>query len=726
MAIFNKEYRLCLLIFNFKGCTIKYKYISLKEGIRVKKILAVLLSALMIFSVMSIGVVATEEKVPIVILQGYSGPDLAYADAYGNPIIENGEVKLAWPLDFSKLGDDVLALLADVTLNQADIVDELAKKMKEYLAPIGMNPDGTSKNNLVPYPSGAAATRASTLIENDMEEYIPEATVAEMAMEEVGAENVFGFTFDWRKSQVDYAAALDKYIQEVKELTGSDKVDIYGLSHGGQYGTTYLYYYGYKGDVRNVMFGNPATLGTSVCGSLFTGEKLDVNLESVIEYIEHGFEHEKDWEWLLTLLYTLDETLVDAANEVITDPELWQGIISIPSLWDFVPYNYFEEALEYTGLNLVDNQKLYVDTVKYHNDISNGGLNLSNAISDVQVAGTKVGYVVGTGYDSINGYYNADVVIDTYLSSGNATCMPLGETFEAGYEKAGTVCANPNHYHISPEFDIDASTGVSPDTTWYVRGQGHGMIMHDDYTVNLVHDFLWGDLEDVFTTKAYPQFNFSNNPDAIVYAKFDNTSAGYHTTKDTALELKNLSAKSNIQILSIEAVGADIRFDYDAGMTVKQNETVTIGITDNDYDGQAVPFAINVTYRIRNTQSTIATATLGFTPLTNQQAIKYKYLLDDGVELPELDEEPNSNIVPDGSDDVVGGDEGNNDVTPPAGDDTSTGGSVGDSTGGDVIGDIPNTSRSYKSSVAVFATAALVGAGVVGAGIAIKRKRDEE
>ncbi len=692
-----------------------------------KKVLAILLSALMLFSVMSIGVVAAEEeKVPVVILQGYSGPDLAFADADGNPIIENGEVKLAWPLDFSKLGEEVVALLADVTLNQADIVEELAKKMKEYLAPIGMNPDGTSKNDLVPYPSGAAATRASTLIENDMEEYIPERVVADMAMEKVGAENVFGFTFDWRRSQVDYAVALDKYIQEVKEITGSDKVDIYGLSHGGQYGTTYLYYYGYKGDVRNVIFGNPATLGTSITGSLFTGEKLDVNLESVIEYIEHGFEHEKDWEWLLTLLYTLDETLVDAANEIVTDPELWQGIISIPSLWDFVPYNYFEEALEYTGLNLVDNQKLYVDTVKYHNDISNGGLNLSNAISDVQVAGTKVGYVVGTGYYSVNGYYNADVVIDTYLSSGNATCMPLGETFEAGYEKAGTVCANPNHYHISPEFDIDASTGVSPDTTWYVRGQGHGMIMHDDYTVNLVRDFLWGDLEDVFTSKAYPQFNYSTNPDSIVYAKFDNTSAGYHTTKDTAIELKNISAKSNIQILSIEAVGADIRFDYNAGMTVKQNETVTIGITDNDYEGQTVPFAINVTYRIRNTQSTIATATFGVTPLTNEQAIKYKYLLDDGVELPKLDEQPNSGIVPEAPEnpDDGNGDGGSGDVAPPPSGDTNTG--DGNGTGGNVSGDIPNTSRTFKSSVAVFATATLVGAGVVGAGVAIKRKRDEE
>ncbi len=705
-----------------------------------KKVLAVLLSALMLLSAMSIGVVAAEEKVPIVILQGYSGPDLAYADADGNPIVENGEVKLAWPLDFGNLGNDIMTLLADVTLNDADIVAGIVEKVREYLAPIAMNPDGTSVNTLVPYPSGAAATRASTLIENDMEEYISEAVVAEMAMAEVGAENVFSFTFDWRKSQVDYAAALDEYIQEVKALTGSSKVDIYGLSHGGQYGTTYLYYYGYKGDVRRAMFGNPATLGTTFCGSLFTGEKINVNLNDVIEYIEHGFEYEKDWEWLLDIV-TFEDILVDAANAVITDPELWQGIISIPSLWDFVPYNYFEEALEYTGLNLEDNQKTYSDTVKYHNDISNGGLNLANAISDLRVAGTRIGYVVGTGYASINGKYNSDVVIDTYLSSGNATCALFGETLPEGYEKAGTVCANPNHYHISPNFDIDASTGVSPDSTWYVSGQGHGMIMHDDYTVNLVHDFLWGDVENVFSTKTYPQFNYSSNPNEIVYAKFNNTSAGYHTTKDTALELTNISAKSNIQILYIKAEGADIDFDYSIGMTVKQNETVTIKIKDGNYDDQTVPFAVNVTYRVRNTQSTVSTKIFNFTPLSNAQAIKYKYLLDDGVELPTVDEIPNSNpsgdVVAGGGADSGSGDSGTGDGGAGAvgGGDTLGGGTIsGDAnnggatsgTGENVNGDIPNTSRVVKTSVAMLATAALVGAGVVGVSVVIKRKRDEE
>ncbi len=688
-----------------------------------KKVLAIILSALMLFSVMSIGVMAEEEeKVPVVILQGYSGPNLAYADENGEPIVENGEVKLAWPLNFDDIGTKIMGLIADVTLNQKELGEAIVDVLQEYFAPLEMNPDGTSKNNLVPYPSGAAATRASTLIENGMEEYIPEEVVAQMAIEEVGAENVFGFTQDWRQSQVDSAADLDAYIQEVKEITGSEQVDIYGLSHGGQYGTSYLYYYGYKGDVRRAMFGDPATLGTSAVGSFFTGEYVDVNLEDVIEFVEHGFEYEKDWEWLLQLL-TLDEFLVEIVNSALVNTDLLEGIVLIPSLWDFVPHNYFEEALRYVGLNAEENGSLYADTVKYHTDISNGGLNLANTLSDLKVSGMRIGYVVGSGYDSINGKYNSDILIDTYLSSGS-TCMPLGETFPEGYEKAGTVCSNPNHYHISPDFDIDASTGFMPDNTWYVRNQGHGMIMHDPYTKNLVHDFLWGDIENVFSSKAYPQFNLSQNPGEVLYARFDNTSTGYHSTVDTALEITNLSAESNIQIWAIEAVGADIDFDFDAGMTVVQGKTATIEATNNDFASAETPFAVNVRYSIMNTQLTYVDEVINFTPLTNAQVHKYEYLIDDGVALPSEDDEPTTDAptTDDSTTDEPSADAPSTDA--PSTDGTN-GGTSDDVNTENVTGDIPNTNRAPKSAAPIIAAASLVGIAGISAGAVIKRKREE-
>ena len=74
----------------------------------------------------------------------------------------------------------------------------------------------------------------------------------------------------------------------------------------------------------------------------------------------------------------------------------------------------------------------------------------------------KIGYVCGSGYDSVNGKYNSDILIDTYLSSGS-DCALANETFPSDYEQVNTVCNNTDHYHISPEFDIDASTGFLPE-----------------------------------------------------------------------------------------------------------------------------------------------------------------------------------------------------------------------------------------------------------------------
>lgn len=674
-----------------------------------KKILAVVLAVLIIISAVSMGVVAgAEEKVPVVILQGYSGPDLAYADANGEPIVdENGNVQLAWPLNFDNLGADIVKLLSDVTLNQKDLTIELAKKMKEYLSPIGMNPDGTSKNNLVPYPSGAAATRASTLIENGMEQYIPEKVVANMAIEEVGAENVFGFTFDWRRSQVDYAAALDKYIQEVKELTGSDKVDIYGLSHGGQYGTTYLYLYGDKGDVRRAMFGNPATLGTSLCGSLFTGEYLDAPLDEIIAFIEHGFEYEKDWEWIFQLLS--DDAIVDIVNGALTYPDLWNGIISIPSLWDFVPYNYFEEAINYTGLNVVDNKKLYVDTVAYHTLISNGEDALAGKLNDLTADGVRIGYVVGNGYTSPNGKYNSDILIDTYLSSGS-DCALVNETFASDYVQANTVCDNPNHYHISPQFDIDASTGFLPDSTWYVRNQGHGMIMHDEYSKNLVHDFLWGDIKNVYSSKEYPQFNMSQNNSEIIYARFDNTSSGYHSTSDTALVIKNMSVEADVVIWSISAVGADIDFEYSQGLTIPKGKVVNINAVNNDFESAETPFEVRITYSLLNTQLTYTTNAFGFTPMTDEQMEKYSYLSQVADVVPD-EEVTESTTVPD--------EETSESTTESTTEPTTV---DNENKTENVEGDIPKTNRSI--STVITALAVLAGAAIT-AGVVVKKKEDE-
>ena len=594
-----------------------------------KKILSIFIAVVMIISTFSLFAFAREEKpVPVVVLQGYSGPTLVYTDENGEPIIdpETGDVVKAWPLDFGKIGEKVLAALPEMAtgklIGEDAIVEALTPILKEALMPLVILEDGTSWQNLTYYPKGAAATQVSTLIEKDMKQYIPESIFVEEAIQRVGAENVFGFTFDWRRSQVDYAKALDEYIEEVKEITGSDKVDIMGLSHGGQYGTTYLYYYGHKGDVRNAILANPATGGTTLVSTLLMNEYVDLDLKNVMKFIEHIFDIEEDLEWIFDLLSL--ENIVGGANRVLQDERIQYRASNFPSLLDFIPMDRFEEVIEHINLSPEKNGKIYYDTVKYHNDV-HAGTNLADKFAELQKMGTNIGYIVGCGYTAVSSVgTNSDFLIDTYLGSGGAYCAPFGETFGEDYVQKGTVCNDKSHYHISPEFNIDASTGALPDSTWYVSGQGHGQYFNDPYTRQIVCEFLWGDLKDVYCDERYPQFNYAQKHADNIYAYFNNTDAGYHSSADTELIIRNLSNTSSIRIWCIDVEGAEIDLDYDRNLVLNVGESVSIGI-DSHQDAEKT-FKIIVKYTIDNSMHTTVCKEFGFVSLSDEDIKQYPHL----------------------------------------------------------------------------------------------------
>ena len=83
------------------------------------------------------------------------------------------------------------------------------------------------------------------------------------AVDQLGAENVYVFTFDWRKTPDVYARELDELIEIAKKETGKDKVNIIAVSHGGQITATYLSLYGHKKSVNNAVLTVPAVLGSS-------------------------------------------------------------------------------------------------------------------------------------------------------------------------------------------------------------------------------------------------------------------------------------------------------------------------------------------------------------------------------------------------------------------------------------------------------------------------------
>lgn len=585
-----------------------------------KKALSVLLACLLVFSTVPVFVSAAEaDKTPLVILQGYSGPRLDNADT--------GEQ--VWGLDFSKVGDRIVSALPDIAGTAGEafqgdttrLVDILGGILQETLDPIRCNPDGSSYYNIVPHIKTAEQARVSTLRANGEENLVAEKELVEMMASERGADNIFIFNHDWREGQIAYAKAIDEFIQEVKALTGAKQVDIFGLSHGGQCGASYLYYYGYKKDVRRVVLDSPAIGGTYMLGDPMLGVPLNVDFATILEFVELGNGTEEEFEWLIKYIgfENLNEVLSELCERYLVDLAK-----NIPSLWDFCPLEIYEEAKE-KRLDPIENAQIIENSDKFHYEAM---AHMSEGLKKAQDEGISVSILTKYGHENLTGSNkNSDYIIETALSSG-AYCAPFDGKFSADYTAEGTNCSNENHMHISPERNVDASCAYLPDNTWFINGQFHGMYVFDPYTKELVKTLLSTDsLKNVFSDPKFPQFNYSHNPVDSMFVRFDGTSPGYHSSADKKLLITNLSSQYEASVWYIQINGAEFELKPNTSQRLAAGETGSITLPEHLLSDCSSPFEITVIYTLYNRQTQLRSKTFEFTPLSEQDASRYSYLI---------------------------------------------------------------------------------------------------
>lgn len=586
-----------------------------------KKVLAVLLVLMLACSSVSFAAVAAQanEVVPVVILQGYSGPSLVNLDT--------GEK--VWGLDFGAVGEKVKAELPNIagtagstfSGDYSQLVDVIGKAVLEVMEPVSCNPDGTSKYNVTYTPQGAENTRVSYLMESGQQQYIAEKELVEMLGNSIGFENVFVFTYDWRMGQIAYADAINEYIQQVKSLTGSRQVDIFGLSHGGQCGASYLYYYGTNGDCRRACLNSPAIGGTTMVGDPMTGNPVNLDYSTILEFVELGQGSEDEWEWLIKYIgfEHLNEVVSELCRKYIVS-----YISNFGSIWDFVPLAVYEDALAYTHVNAVNNGALYENTERYHYEAM---AHMSEGLQRAKEAGVTIAIMSNYGHENVTGSNkNSDYIIDTATSSG-AYCAPFDSKFPTDYQCKNTNCNDSSHYHISPERNIDASCAYLPDNTWFVNGQFHGMYVFDDNTKAFVREFLLGNsITDVYSNSKYPQFMRAQNPADGIYIQFDNTNSGFHTSKDTKLLLTNLSREYDIKIRYISVDGSDIVLTPDTNTKIAAGQQAEISFEKYELPPSTTPFKITVIYTLYNKQNLLQIKPFEFTALSDLETEQFSYL----------------------------------------------------------------------------------------------------
>ncbi|MBQ3137124.1 MAG: hypothetical protein IJB74_06560 [Clostridia bacterium] len=458
----------------------------------IKKILCLTLTLIMVFSSASVAVgaitIGNEEidHLPQVYISGFGSRILHYKD-------DPEKTSLFFPVNF------------DLMMNNLSRFDKYAADSLKNLDPdIIYN----YLYNAFKDTFGAAALKGDGITNAD------ENVVCEPTVLDYDGDGVYNFNYDSRLSPIDLAADLKDYIGLVQEHSGSEKIELIGAS----YGTTILMaflndYPEMHKYIDSVLISVPSYGGFSVVGEIFSGDFF-INHDTLTEYAYVGINNEDLGLFLSVLnksgflkiflecmlIPTLKAVALEAAMDVIRDI-----FGTIPAMWTFVQEEYFYDAMvNLYGENYADpgreNAGLISKVTYYQEQVMQ---RLDEIYLATQANGVKMNIICKYGRPpmpiSEKGSFMSDGAVDVKDVTLGATASRYGETLPEDYTQA----RYPEYDFISPDKCIDASTGIDPLHTWYVKGLEH-TIKNDGF--NELIDYILYEDPTVFSGDRFPQY----------------------------------------------------------------------------------------------------------------------------------------------------------------------------------------------------------------------------
>ncbi|MBQ7118379.1 MAG: hypothetical protein IJN88_09230 [Clostridia bacterium] len=325
---------------------------------------------------------------------------------------------------------------------------------------------------------------------------------------EYDADQVYLYTFDWRKSPSALADDLKSFFDMVIEDTGATKLDVAACSMGGMITTAYIDKYG--ADIfDSVVYLSSAHNGADVVGSAFTGDlTIDGNIltDFLVGKIGSNFFLKiivkiLDFLGIIDALSRFVNDVIVTYKDLIYDEFLCETFATAFGLWALVPDEYYDDAVE-----LFYGDKEGYDTARAEiAEIRDFVFSTEEIIAKLPAAGVKVSFVSHYNREQLpiysKGYLHGDGVLETIRTSGYATVANYGATLTD--EQIAGVPADL----ISPDKAVNAATCLYPLSTWYVNGAKHvGCKDGSDHTEFAIW-LLTQDIQPtVYSNPAYPRF----------------------------------------------------------------------------------------------------------------------------------------------------------------------------------------------------------------------------
>lgn len=370
-------------------------------------------------------------------------------------------------------------------------VNRFVQEMGQYYAPIIADKDGKLPEGT--YLDGALNGENGFLYYNSSIDYV--------------------FRYDWRRSPLDIADDLDRYIKSIKKETGASKVGIIGRCMGANILSAYLYEFGCD-DIDTAIFYTATTSGTYSATNAFCGT-LSINPDALVDYVDKNdlLDDAVLSEFIRDLIDSADSIGgVDSVSDFLTKflakvyPHLAPSLLlstyaAFPSFWALVDTDKYETARNFVFAGREEEYKNYIALIDdYHYNVQ---LKLENIIDDCVAKGMKVASVVKYNTTAYPFFENSkelgDNTVTVKASSFGATCADFGKVLSNEY------LASTDMKYVSSDHMIDASTCRYKNSTWFIKDSIHG------YYPQCIDELLKAICNSeqpmtVFDNENYPQF----------------------------------------------------------------------------------------------------------------------------------------------------------------------------------------------------------------------------
>ena len=428
-----------------------------------KKFLAVLLSLLTMFTLLTPAFAAEEETPPLVIVRGmqFTGQYTDLGTENEHPYLERisaGNIAVAV----------IKALVNAIVSHSRDaFADSMIESLLWMFEEMACDADGNSIYDVSPvvYPGAFSQYIDSADLGDGGEDALLAA-----ACERYGAENVYYFVYDWRLDPYDVAEDIYDTVEQAKAEHQADKVNVIACSMGGVMLNAYMYRYGYE-SINSCVHLSSTFQGTYCTTDLFQGKAVlnSPALSFLLQNQTGGALPSSIINAVSSVAGMLCNLFIDEFKGDIYEGFMRSTFATIPSLWAVTLPDELESCIDYV-FPTVALQEEYSGVIARARRMGEINAQTDQMLLRAQADGCKISVVASYNGSCVPFYARADVHGDGTLESplmlGGATMAPVGETLAESYAAAEPAC-------LSPDRILDMSTALFLENTWALKGAPH-------------------------------------------------------------------------------------------------------------------------------------------------------------------------------------------------------------------------------------------------------------